>query len=220
MEVVSKAPRPLSLSSDDLLHEAVRMSATKFISRFPSSEKINLDDLETSGLKCESSISPACMQWISESHTSDFGHSSSSSVCTMPSTPASNLDYAPTIEDDDNCSTVTSVHLLDNSRMVIAEQDPHGPLQVQQQVEMVIYRWGHVEAINPESFFLKLLSSRGYDSNMIPALTSKYCRYETTKDHMPTLNLLTSYEPLFNTFHSSSSVHQKWSKYKATILNS
>jgi hypothetical protein len=220
MEVVSKAPRPLSLSSDDLLHEAVRMSATKFISRFPSSEKINLDDLETGGLKCESSISPACMQWISESHTSDFGNSLSSSVCTMPSTPASNLDYAPTIEDDDNCSTVTTVNLVENSRMIITEQDPHGPLQVQQQVEMVMCRWGHVEAINPERFFLKLLSSRGYDSNMIPALTSKYCRYETAKDYSLLVTLLLRHRPPLNIFHILSSVHRKWSKYKATILNS
>lgn len=175
MEANSKVPRPLSLSSDDLLHEAVRMSATKFISRFPSTSKINLDELETGDLKCGSSTSPACMQWMSDSQTSNFDRSLSSSACIETKTrSATHLDYAPTIEDDDNCSAPVS--LLDSNQMVITEQDPHGPLQVQQQVEMVMYRWGHVEAISPERFFLKLLSSRGYDSSMIPALSSKYCR--------------------------------------------
>ena len=55
-----------------------------------------------------------------------------------------------------------------------AEKDPHSPLQVSKKVKMVIYKWGPVEPINPERFFLKMLLSRGYATKMIPALTSKY----------------------------------------------
>ena len=59
------------------------------------------------------------------------------------------------------------------------EKDPHGPLQVTKKVKMVIHRWGPVEPINPERFFLKMLLSRGYATKMIPALQSEYRRYES-----------------------------------------
>lgn len=56
------------------------------------------------------------------------------------------------------------------------EKDPHSPSQVSKKVKMVIHKWGPVEPINPERFFLKMLLSRGYATKMIPALTSKYRR--------------------------------------------
>lgn len=55
--------------------------------------------------------------------------------------------------------------------------DPHGPTQVGRNVKIVINRWGPVEPINPERFFLKMLTSRGYATKMIPALTSQNRRY-------------------------------------------
>ena len=56
------------------------------------------------------------------------------------------------------------------------EKDPHGPLQVTRKVKLVMHKWGHVEPINPERFFLKMLLSRGYTTKMIPALQSTYRR--------------------------------------------
>lgn len=53
------------------------------------------------------------------------------------------------------------------------EKDPHSPQQVTRKVKMVIHKWGHVQPINPERFFLKMLLSRGYSTKMIPASTSQ-----------------------------------------------
>ena len=53
------------------------------------------------------------------------------------------------------------------------ERDPHGPTQVSRKVKMVINKWGPVQPINPERFFIKMLLSRGYATKMIPALTSQ-----------------------------------------------
>ena len=61
----------------------------------------------------------------------------------------------------------TTIILMDDF-----ERDPHGPTQVSRKVKMVINKWGPVEPINPERFFLKMLLSRGYPTKMIPALTS------------------------------------------------
>lgn len=68
---------------------------------------------------------------------------------------------------------LTIIHLDDS------ERDPHSPLQVNKKVKMVVHRWGPVEPINPERFFLKMLLSRGYATKMIPALTSQYRRYKS-----------------------------------------
>jgi hypothetical protein len=59
---------------------------------------------------------------------------------------------------------------------LIKDQDPHSPLQVSKKVKLVIQKWGAVEPINPERFFLKMLLSRGYPTKMIPALNSQYRR--------------------------------------------
>ena len=57
------------------------------------------------------------------------------------------------------------------------DKDPHGPQQVTRKVKMVIHKWGNVEPINPERFFLKMLLSRGYSTKMIPAMVSQHKWY-------------------------------------------
>jgi hypothetical protein len=47
-----------------------------------------------------------------------------------------------------------------------------GQLHVFKTVKMVMLHWGPIEPINPEIFLLKLLSRRGYDCSMIPALSA------------------------------------------------
>lgn len=180
METPFKVPRPLSLSSDDLLHEAERMSATKFISRFPSSEKMNLAHLTDDALKIEA---PSLLRLERNLITNGL-------IETFPSTSSSFASNASIIYDNDDAPTIEGNEKDDSFRTVIAqehaslltpEKDPHGPLEVQQKVDLVIYQWGPVEPINPERFFLKLLSSRGYEISTIPALGSHYCRCQNAE---------------------------------------
>lgn len=86
----------------------------------------------------------------------------------------------------------TVIHLDDS------ERDPHSPQQVNKKVKMVVHRWGPVEPINPERFFLKMLLSRGYATKMIPALTSQYRRYKSAAQ----INSLPTTSPL----HSSNMI--------------
>lgn len=182
MDQACKVPRPLSLSSDDLLHEAERMFATKFVSRFPSAEKLSSSHIENNNQNSESSASSTYIQWYPQTMNSDFPSSSSASASATSAglrVSASNMyghDDAPTIEDDDSSRPVTPITQAESISNISEKYDVHGPLQVQQEVDLVIYRWGPVEPINPERFFLKLLSSRGYDGTLIPALKSQYCR--------------------------------------------
>lgn len=80
-------------------------------------------------------------------------------------------------------SEATASEMIEDATLAItviqiddSEKDPHSPLQVTKKVKMVVHRWGPVEPINPERFFLKMLLSRGYATKMIPALTSQYRR--------------------------------------------
>ena len=64
------------------------------------------------------------------------------------------------------------------------EKDPHSPQQVTRKVKMVIHKWGHVQPINPERFFLKMLLSRGYTTKMIPAATSQNKWYDILRSYL------------------------------------
>jgi hypothetical protein len=175
MEAPSKVPRPLSLSSDDLLHEAERMSATKFVSRFPSSEKINLAHLTDDALITEAP-SLLRMEWNPMTDGSLQAFQSLSTSTLIGVTNTYNNDDAPTIEDNEKHDSFQAVIVQEHVGLLIPEKDPHGPHEVQRKVDLVIYRWGPVEPMNPERFFLKLLSSRGYEISTISALNSHYCR--------------------------------------------
>jgi hypothetical protein len=83
-----------------------------------------------------------------------------------------------------NASEATPNEMIEDATIAItviqlddSEKDPHSPSQVSKKVKMVVHKWGPVEPINPERFFLKMLLSRGYATKMIPALTSQYRRY-------------------------------------------
>ena len=175
METFVKVSRPLSLSSDDLLHEAERMSAAKFISRFPSSEKINLAHLSDDALKTEAP-SLLRMEWNSITEESIQTFSSLSTSTLISDTNTYNNDDAPTIEGNEKDDSFQTVIAQEHVGLLTIEKDPHGPLEDQKKVDLVIFKWGPVEPINPERFFLKLLSSRGYEISTIPALNSHYCR--------------------------------------------
>lgn len=86
------------------------------------------------------------------------------------------LEATPTEMIEDATLAITVIQLDDS------EKDPHSPSQVSKKVKMVVHRWGPVEPINPERFFLKMLLSRGYATKMIPALTSQYRRYDRASD--------------------------------------
>lgn len=78
------------------------------------------------------------------------------------------------VVDDDVLETRELRHAEKSTAIIhIDDFDPHGPTQVGRKVKMVINKWGPVEPINPERFFLKMLLSRGYETKMIPALTSQ-----------------------------------------------
>lgn len=86
--------------------------------------------------------------------------------------PGSTVNIERNNERDSNCVN-TLITIVQNEEI---GNDPHSPLQVDTKVKMVVQKWGPVAPINPERFFLKMLLSRGYSSNMIPALTSQYRR--------------------------------------------
>ena len=52
---------------------------------------------------------------------------------------------------------------------ISSKDDPWGPYQIQQRVQLVVDRWGKIDPIRPDLFLSKLLSSRGYDASIIPA---------------------------------------------------
>jgi len=58
-----------------------------------------------------------------------------------------------------------------DTRTVIIEykaDDPWGPYMIQERVAGVVERWGALNAINPDEFLRKLLSSRGYHAEPLP----------------------------------------------------
>ena len=180
MEDCCRLPRPLSLSSDDLLHEAERMFATKFVSRFPSPENVIATHLVSCEVKPDVIVASLSMHIPT---VTSFCAISPSSALVSDDTNRTRsvsdvyaLTGAPTIEDDEQYLISTEVCKKDCMSNEIIPIDLHGPLQVQSRVEIVLHKWGPVEPINPELFFFKLLASRGYNSELIPALASQYNR--------------------------------------------
>lgn len=159
------------------------MFATKFVRRFPSSENMVQNvHLVTCDLNSDLLAS-------SVGTSSDLACPSSSSVSSAGTlrdgfTPNRHLsEDAPTIEDDEYYHSpvisITEERLSSDSTSPTSKMsadDPHAPLLVQSSVDLVIHKWGPIEPMNPERFFLDLLASRGYDNKLIPALTSQYNR--------------------------------------------
>lgn len=52
--------------------------------------------------------------------------------------------------------------------------DPFGPYQIQERIGMVVKKWDMFIAQPPNTFLMKLLKSRGYDHNVISAMTSEF----------------------------------------------
>ncbi len=48
--------------------------------------------------------------------------------------------------------------------------DPRGPYHIQGRIKLAIERWGSITAIPPDRFLAKLLSSRGYETTLFPAV--------------------------------------------------
>ena len=100
------------------------------------------------------------------------------------------------------------------------EKDPHSPQQVTRKVKMVIHKWGHVQPINPERFFLKMLLSRGYSTKMIPATTSQNKWYDILRSHLIYITIISFYTTESNQYPLSySSVLHRLNKCKTMIMN-
>ena len=186
MNNLCKVPRPLSLSSDDLLREAEKTHAAKFVSRFPSAE-ITDSCQNTYNLKSASASSAALSSALSS------GSSQLNILDLVFQSPTSMQTASDAITRERLPDTVAPVemqhtesHLKSNvssipmgsseTNFASSSLDPHGPLQIHDMVKTVINSWGPVEPINPERFFFKLLASRGYDCSTISALGSSYSR--------------------------------------------
>lgn len=76
-------------------------------------------------------------------------------------------NYSPSSTDGDS----------DNSSDDPRFNDVYGPFQIQKRVEIVVQRWGAIASIPPDKFLIRILSSRGYSTDMIPALQSEFRRY-------------------------------------------
>jgi len=59
--------------------------------------------------------------------------------------------------------------------------DPRGPFQVSKHVELTVQRWGVLSAIAPDQFLKRILNSRGYSTDMMPAMASPYRQTPTNK---------------------------------------
>ena len=182
MNNLCKVPRPLSLSSDDLLREAEKTHAAKFVSRFPSAEIIDSCQ-NTYNLKSASAPSAALSSGNSQLNILDLVLQSPTSMQT--SSDAITLERLPDTvtpvgiqhTDSDLKSNVSSTPSISSeTNFASSSLDPHGPLLIHDMVKTVINSWGPVEPINPERFFFKLLASRGYDCSTISALGSSYSR--------------------------------------------
>jgi hypothetical protein len=54
--------------------------------------------------------------------------------------------------------------------------DPRSAKHVARRVTLVVQKWGTISAIPPDKFLHRLLSSRGYSVEMIPAMRSEFKR--------------------------------------------
>ena len=182
MNNLCKVPRPLSLSSDDLLREAEKTHAAKFVSRFPSAEII--DSCQNNrNLKSASASTAACNSWSSPLNILDLVLQSPTSMQT-PS-DSTTLERSPDTvtpigilhtENDLKSNLSSAPARSPETNFALPSLDPHGPLLIHDMVKLVISSWGPVEPISPERFFFKLLASRGYDCGTISALGSNYSR--------------------------------------------
>ena len=73
---------------------------------------------------------------------------------------------------------------VENQGSLSVLEDPYGPYQVQSKVLMTIQNWGQQlgVVISPDIFLSRLLSSRGYCSDLFPGLQSIYRRSPTPKE--------------------------------------
>jgi ankyrin repeat protein len=53
------------------------------------------------------------------------------------------------------------------------KEDPYTAEKVCQHVKLIVVKWGRVTAIPPDKFLMRILSLRGYPSDMIPSMTSR-----------------------------------------------
>jgi len=65
---------------------------------------------------------------------------------------------------------------------ILSSMDPYGPILVPERVKLVVQKWGSIIAISPDKFLARLLNTRGYSSEMIPAMQSQYRRKPTDKE--------------------------------------
>lgn len=103
-------------------------------------------------------------------------NSDESSQRTTPSSSSNSLDSQqssshPDSTEDDTGNTDTYCRLT----------DPRGPFQVSEHVKLTVQRWGVLAAIAPDQFLKRILSSRGYSTDMMPAMSSPYRQQPTRK---------------------------------------
>lgn len=75
-----------------------------------------------------------------------------------------------------------------NNQNIKDDEDPHGPREVTNHVHSILNSWSKVTAIPPDSFLIKLLSTRGYDCSAIPTLP------QSRKRQVPTEKQTTDYD--------------------------
>ena len=76
---------------------------------------------------------------------------------------------ARNIEDQQQTISSTLVPLVPTFPFQYRSDDPWGAKMIQGRVNIVLERWGSLNAIDPTEFFHKLLSSRGYSTDVILA---------------------------------------------------
>ena len=76
---------------------------------------------------------------------------------------------ARSIEDQQQTISSTVVPLVPTLPFQYRSDDPWGAKMIQERVNIVLERWGSLNAIDPTEFFHKLLSSRGYSTDVILA---------------------------------------------------
>eukprot|EP01035_Chromulina_nebulosa_P020582 gene20582-26689_t len=64
---------------------------------------------------------------------------------------------------------------------VLETLDIRHPRRIHKRISLVVQLWGRVNPIPPDQFLLRLLSCRGYDYDLIPAVQSTYYKAPTDK---------------------------------------
>lgn len=65
------------------------------------------------------------------------------------------------------------IKLTDKNPHCEEDENIYNPSEVQKRVKIIVQRWGRVVPIDPEIFLLRILESRGYETEFVSAISQR-----------------------------------------------